>query len=613
MCGIIGSVNYQLNTPTIDKVMGHRGPDEQNTLNLDNVTLHHLRLSILDEEGGKQPMSLENHLHIIYNGEIYNHQEVREKLKLECKSRSDTETILHAYKKVGAKCLEYFDGMFAIAIYDSTKKELFLARDRAGKKPLYFYKKSKSFVFSSELNALNKIIDLEIDEANLAGYFWYGSLLGSQTPYMNVTELKGGHYLTLKLNEGKYETKQWWSILDFYNKPKQNISFSEAKENVRNNLEIAVNRRIETSDLEVGSFLSGGIDSGLVTAIAASKMNSLRTFTVSFPGAYNEAPLAKLVANKYNTNHEEIHINFDSLINDFESIVCRYGEPFSDSSAIPSYYVSKAAKSHLTVILNGDGADELFGGYRRYIPFNKVDFFKNSNLSRIISKTALNILPTTNNKKSLYNYINRLINIGSKSGSDIYFGATLDTFTSYKEKLLKNGESLEVESLISKVYNQKWSGLQKLLCLDFSLLLNGVLLPKMDIATMANSLEGRSPLLSKELLESVPLLQDSYKISGTKTKHILRSIAEDLLPEELVGQPKRGFEIPLKSWIDNELSQVISSYLSSNQAYVRNFIDSSFLNSLLDNRSKVPAEVRAKMLYKMLTFEVWYHKVYKSK
>jgi asparagine synthase (glutamine-hydrolysing) len=608
MCGIIGSVNYLLDIPSIHKAMLHRGPDEQNEYREDGVHFYHFRLSILDVEGGKQPMTYE-HLTIIFNGEIYNHLEVRKKYNLVCKTNSDTETILALYIKIGERCLDEFDGMFAFAIYDKKKQEIFLARDRAGEKPLYIYKNNKQLVFASELNALKAILPLEINEGNIANYMRLGSMYRSQTPYKNVTELSGGHFAIIDILSSSLHEKKWWGIDDFYLKSTTD-SFEQAIDKTNQYLIQSVKRRIDSSDLEVGAFLSGGIDSGLVTAIASQHTSNLRTFTVSFKGDYDEAPLAKLVADKYNTNHTEIKVSFDNLINDVEDIICNYGEPFFDSSAIPSYYVSQKAKEYITVVLNGDGADELFGGYRRYVPFAYVDFFKMPSLLKLLSKNIHKVLPPAHSKKSMYNYLYRLFDFAGKNDIDTYLSSTADIMEGYLENLqLKSFGSDDIHNDFQKILNSERSGLKKIMNLDFNTILSSDLLVKMDIATMAHSLEGRSPFLSKELLEFSPTLSTKFKVKGSVTKRILRELSKEYLPPQLINQPKRGFEIPLKKWIDKDLKDVIFDYLGDN-AYCYSFVDKTFVQNLKQNKVKISKEKRAKILWMLFTLEVWYKKNY---
>jgi asparagine synthase (glutamine-hydrolysing) len=609
MCGIAGSIRHALNIPQLTRDLLHRGPDEQNTFAEESIQLHHHRLSIVDIACGGQPMHF-NDLTIIFNGEIYNHLAIRAQLKLKCTTNSDTETILHAYSLLGAGCLVHFDGMFALAIYDRKKDELFLARDRAGKKPLYYFNNGKQFLFASELNALRHQLPVQINDEHIHQYVRMGYFYKSNTPYQSIFELPAGTYASVSLASPEIKITRWWDIHQFYLK-KCSDDFSTALNKIDQFLHEAVRRRVESSDLEVGSFLSGGIDSGLVTAIAKTYNPSLKTFTVSFEGEYDEAPLAKLVADRYDTKHHEIKISFDHLVTDIESILTNYGEPFWDSSAIPSFYVSREARKHLTVILNGDGGDELFGGYRRYVPFSKYDFFKPGSFIKNIASVVHAILPESHNKKSKHNYIYRLSDLARKDGLDTYLSATMDIYEGL-EANLKSTENIlkEVKSDFMRINKAPISGLKKIMNLDFDNVLAGDLLVKMDIATMAHSLEGRSPLLSKELLEYVPTLPDEFKIKRGQTKYILRTLAEKYLPAELIHQPKRGFEIPLKKWIDNELKDLIASYILKPGAYCQNFVRQNFVHDIWDRKIKTSDEKRAKMIWNLFALEVWYHKCF---
>lgn len=603
MCGIIGSIRHPLSIPTINTVMGHRGPDERHEYRYNDSHLYHLRLSIQDISGGKQPMHLGDKYTIIFNGEIYNHLELRKKFDLNCQTSSDTETLLLLYDKFGVNFLNELDGMFAFILLDKVKNIFFVARDRAGKKPLYCYNDGQKLVLASELNALKAILPLQINEENIPQYFRLGFLYKENTPYQNVHEVEGGAYWLINIPTLDIKKEKWWRIHDFYTQPCTD-SFDKALEKVEQYLDTAVQRRVEASDLEVGSFLSGGIDSGLVTAFASKYTQSLRTFTVSFEGQYDEAPLAKLVAEKYQTKHTEIQISFNHLRDDIEKIVGNYGEPYADSSAIPSYYVSKAAKEHLTVVLNGDGADELFGGYRRYVPFSKYDFFNTSGFLKNAAHLLKTVLPIGHDKKSKYNYIYRLLELSSKKGIDTYFSTTLDIFEGFEQYL----PPLNCPSLINdftKITGSNLSGLNKLMNMDFDTLLFGDLLVKIDIATMAYSLEGRSPFLSKELLEYAPTIADTYKIKGTQTKHLLRTLAKKYLPEELINQPKRGFEIPLKKWVENDLKDIILDKLNADNNYTSKFIDKTFIKKIIDKKINVSDEKRAKMLWVLFCLEIW--------
>lgn len=607
MCGIAGTINFDFPYDKVISSMRHRGPDEQSTYEKGRVIFLHLRLSILDKVGGSQPMTLHDKYTIVFNGEIYNHNQLRKEFNLAGNTSSDTETLLLLYEKFGADFLQYLDGMFAFVIHDKIRNELFIARDRAGKKPLYFYSDKNIFAFASELNGLKSMLPLEVNHQAIFNYLRLGSLYRQFTPYKNVQELKAGTWLTVNCDSLELNENNWWNVHDFYLKNSPD-TFEEAVQKTDDLLHLAIKRRLETSDLEVGSFLSGGIDSGLVTAIASGYHNNLKTFTVSFDGEYDEAPLSRLVAEKYGTNHTEINISFDNLKNDLEQILGNYGEPFFDSSAIPSYYVSKESKKHVTVVLNGDGADELFGGYRRYVPFAQYDFFKKKSLVRAPASIFKSLAPASNNKKSLYNYIYRLASLASKSDLEIYLSAGVDIFEDFEAHILNPGSNyLEpVEKDFKRIAQSNLSGLKKIMNLDFDTNLFSDLLVKMDIATMANSQEGRSAFLSKEFLEYIPTLPDRYKIKGKTTKHLLRQLAKKYLPPEIIHQPKRGFEIPLKHWLNNELKEPLFDYLAAPGAFYKEFVNETFVQQLLRNKISIPGEKRAKILWTLLSLEIWH-------
>ncbi len=608
MCGIFGSLNYDYNQDyeEVHRGLIHRGPDEQCNVQQDNLRLFHTRLAIQDlSELGRQPME---HLGstIVFNGEIYNHLEIRKKYGLDNVSNSDTKTILMLYQHIGMKMLNEFDGMFAFALYDSAKKRLFLARDRAGKKPLYVYSNGEQFVFSSELNTLYKVVRPDIDEASIADYLYLGYHYRQSTPYKLVTELENGCYLEIDTSTATIEKVKWFDIHSFYQQENK-LNHHDTIDQLDHNLQLAVKRRIRSSDLDVGSFLSGGIDSGLVTAIAAAHTKNLKTFTVRVEGSYDESALAEKVANKYGTNHTVVDISFSNLKKDIEKILANHGEPNCDNSAIPSYYVAKEAKKHITVVLNGDGADELFGGYRRYVPFRHFNFFDSGKVTRTAAKVLTGLLPIANEKQSSYNYLYRLLKLaGYTDMLKVYSSASCDLFVGFEDQFLKRPLMKDISEDLITINKLSISPLKKIILTDFQSMLFSRLLPKMDIATMAHSLEGRSPFLSKEILEFAPGLQDNYKINKVTTKSILRDLAGKYLPAELVGQPKRGFEIPLKIWVNGELKEIIEDYLLAPQAFYARIIKRSFIEDLLNSKIKISDERRAKILFCVFGLEVWF-------
>lgn len=608
MCGILGCINYyNLDFQVAKERLNHRGPDETGEYFFENLYLYHARLGIQDIKNGQQPFFY-NDAVVIFNGEIYNHLALRKQFQLECKTNSDTETLLMLYTKIGKECLNYLDGMFAFAILNQSNKKLFLARDRAGEKPLYIYSKGNLFIFGSELNAITSITKPEINHNNIYQYLRY-SFIGSNTPYNDISELPAGSWFEIDISNLQRNTDKWWKIEEFYQLESQ-LSEVDTLNTIDNYLNESVYDRLNNSDLEVGTFLSGGIDSGLVTAIASKYNSKLKTFTISFDGQYDESALAGLVAQKYGTDHTKISISFSELKNDLIKILTNYGEPFADSSAIPSYYVAREAKKHLTVILNGDGADELFGGYRRYVPFSHFDFFTSNKNIKSLSGIISSILPHPGDKKSNYNYIYRLFDLSRKDPLLSYLSATTDSFEGYEGTFNSFFNPFaDMDNYLQFLISKKMSGLEKIMCMDFKFLFANDLLVKMDIATMANSLEGRTPFLSKSLLEFAPTINDKFKIRGTRTKYLLRELAKKYLPAQLINQPKRGFEVPLRSWMDNELKELTFDYLTG-LTFSETFIDKKFINELLEDKIKVSPEKRAKMLWEMLALEIWYKRCY---
>jgi asparagine synthase (glutamine-hydrolysing) len=607
MCGIAGSINIPFtNIKNIQNNLSHRGPNSSGFFSFSNVFLIHTRLSIQDlSSNANQPMTIDG-LTIVFNGEIYNHLDLRTEFpESTFKTSSDTETLLHLYKKYSFNFLNTLDGMFSFAIFDKPRNIIFFARDRAGKKPLYFYKNNNQFLFASELETMRKNILLEIDYNSINEYLHSGYINGKKTPYINVNKLSAGHYAILKLKNMQFEEKKWWAIDKFYTKTfpgflNSNISIFDDL------LHKSVKRRISSSDLEVGVFLSGGIDSGLITAIASNYKSNLKTFTVAMPGEFNEEQFALKVAQKYNTNHTILNISFNNLKNDIEKILINYGEPFFDSSAIPSYYISQEAKKHITVILNGDGADELFGGYRRYVPFKYFNLFKTNKGLHILINFILKFLPYPNQKISKYNYLYRLLNIYSQNtNTKKYFAATNDLMYDLNNVFSENYNVPDNDETIRKLLLKYKNSFKVLLYLDFTQILVADLLVKMDIATMAHSLEGRSPFLSKEILEYAPSLPDNLKINHYNTKYFLREYGKKYLPEIIIQQPKRGFEVPLSSWVNNELKEIINDYLLKSNLSGQ-FIKSDFIQNLLDNKIRIPIEKRTKIIWQLFCLEVWY-------
>jgi len=614
MCGIGGAINFEAikckNKKPLHKnildFLYHRGPDEQNYISYKNTLLAHTRLAIQDIQNGSQPFCIDGAI-LVFNGEIYNHQELRNKYLSEYKFKtsSDSETLLYLYKEYGEKIFDMLDGMFALAILDKEKKELILATDRAGKKPLYYYHKDNIFFFASELNVISKTINLQIQEEHINSYLRCGFFYKHSTPYKDVYQLEQGSFAKINLQvtsmqKLKLDKKKYFNILDLYNTAfhQPQISFQEALMQTKEALQKSVKNRLISSDLEVGAFLSGGIDSSLVVALSSKILNKpIKTFTVSFEdsNSYDESHLAKLVADKYNTSHNKISINMDNLSSDIDGILSSFGEPFFDSSAIPSFYVAQEAKKYVSVVLNGDGADELFGGYRRYVAMKYNSFFS------IFSQIS-HILPLPKNKKNIYSHLYRALKMSMKKNLDFYLSSSSDIFEdsySIEDNYLLN----DFRDEVSTVFDLNLDLVSKMLYLDFSNILYSDLLKKIDITSMHYALEARSPFLSKYMIELAPQIPTKYKINNITTKYILRELSKEYIPQELVNQPKRGFEIPLVKWVNNDLKDNI--FDSLNNGYSDSFVDKKFTKNLLANKINISSEKRAKMLWSLFCLNSW--------
>lgn len=606
MCGIAGAINLKVDENLIHQSLTHRGPDEKGAFKKDNIQLLHTRLAIQDIASGQQPMS-RGHLTVVFNGEIYNHQQLRESvLPGEYQTKSDVETLLALHDAYGPAGLNMVDGMFAFALYDHNRKKLTLCRDRSGKKPLYYIIHEKKLVFASELNTLAKMTPLKINETNINRFLRMGFFYQSETPYQGVKELPAGTVLEVNTND---LSKKQYGWVERNQSPSPIVTMDKAIFEVEHALEDAINNRFISSDIEVGTFLSGGIDSGLVTSILAKKTNrTIKTFTVKFDGTFDESKLASLVSQKYETDHTEIEVSFEGLFNKVQKILTYYGEPFADPSAIPSYLVSEEARKHVTVILNGDGADELFGGYRRYVPYATLAPFINSTSFKWAAKYLIKCIGMPKNKQSMKNYLHRLLSLSQFEKEAKYLASSTDIFEGVLNDSFIQPPSLDDTSFSCDILNAT-----DIMNLDFQNILFSALLVKMDIASMANSLEGRSPFLSKRVIDTANRIGSHLKVNGKQTKIVLRELAKRYLPHELIFQPKRGFEIPLQQWVNGELHGPINDLLSPKAAYCKNFIKPEFISNLLANQQlPFSQEKRSKMLWTLMTLEVW-HESLKAK
>ncbi|WP_116106158.1 asparagine synthase (glutamine-hydrolyzing) [Lewinella sp. IMCC34191] len=617
MCGIYGLIHSErLNVESIDRrltrFLGHRGPDAINSVTHEGAYFFHSRLAIQDIACGQQPMYAEHHL-IVFNGEIYNHQDLREEYRLDCSTNSDTETILKLYARVGNETFGLLDGMFALGLYDLRSGRLVLARDRSGEKPLYYHcgMKTGSFSFSSELNALYVGCpeELVVDEEELLTYLQQGFFVPGTSVYEKVTEVIPGTFVTVDSATAQPVPEVYWDPAEAYRNGARNRidSEEEALEVLDEVLSRSVKQQLLSSDIEVGTFLSGGIDSGLVTALATKFNKNIRSFTVAFSGEYDESELARQSADYLGTIHRELHIDFGDLKDRVLDIFGAYGQPFSDDSAIPSWFVTQAAKEHLSVVLTGDGADEQFGGYRRYVPQRYLDPYTKS--SSVFSRGLRSLIaPKSHGSRGARKFLHRLLGAwNEKNLSGTYLTLTTDAFYSYRDRCLKEIPPLGVleERLRLGQSMEELAPLDRALFYDFSIMLPAMLLPKMDIAAMQNALETRAPFLGKEILELATRLHPNLKIRGVTTKYLLRELSKRYLPASIIGQPKRGFEIPIHDWLSHTLAPVWKDMALSTNSQSRRLLRPEYLNQLTRTDHGLPEDHWSKQAMTILGLEAW--------
>jgi len=571
MCGIAGIVNFnqQPADPALLERMNaaqlHRGPDEGGIYCYENVGLAHRRLSIIDLSTGQQPLANEDGtVTIIFNGEIYNSPELRRELEAGghvFKTHSDTETIVHLYEELGERVATRLNGMFAFAIHDQRKRRLLLVRDRLGKKPLRYFIDRERMAFASEMGALQEhpLLPRKLNLQALHDYFSLLYIPSPQTIYEGVHKLPPGHYLDLDCYSGNFQIKPYWQ--PDYSK-KTDLSFDDARDRLRELITDAVKIRL-LSDVPLGAFLSGGIDSTIIAGVMSEVSGGpVKTFTIGFEEAlYDEREYARIAAAHLNSRghqpltHQEKMVNTD----DFETLVKlarHYGEPFADASMLPTCLLSRFTREQVTVALSGDGADELFAGYNRYLlmrMMRKVEIAPVW-LRKAAAKSIAGLLPPKLDERSKIGKLHRLLGIAAAQGSGRYL-QIIDRFGEpLKHKLCGELFAAERPTATQAYFDQLIASataadpVEKIMETDLHSYLVGDILCKVDIAAMANSLEVRSPFLDYRVAEFAASLPLAYKQSGRKRKHILVEAFRDLLPPELSRRGKLGFGVPLAVW-----------------------------------------------------------------
>lgn len=627
MCGICGILNLD-GAPVDLRVLGgmmasltHRGPDAEGShVNArpassrgPAVGLGHRRLSIIDlSPKGRQPMANEDDsLWIVLNGEIYNFRDLRAQLQSKghtFRSDSDTEVVLHLYEELGDKCVEALDGMFAFALWDERRKRLFLARDRVGKKPLFYGQAGSTFVFGSEVKALlqHPAVAAEISLEALPCYFTFGYAPQGQTFYRGLHQLKPAHAMMVEA-DGRMETWRYWD-LDFNVARSREPSLSEATARVRDLVTEAVRTRL-VADVPVGAFLSGGLDSSIVVGLMSRLMDKpVKTFSIGFTGDpdFDETRYARIVASHFGTDHTEFIVE-PKAIDLIEPMVWHYDGPCGDPSAIPTSIMAKLTRQHVTVALNGDGGDELFAGYLRFQAALAAD-----RLPPGLGRLAGRILSVVPEPKAYHHWLRRAQRFFAAASDGLF--ERLQRWTAFFDADLREllrpevfagipvGGSGYPPELIART--SQFSMLSKVLYVNFMTYLPEDLLVKMDRATMMHSLEGRSPFLDHHLADYVAGLPDHHKLRRGTTKYVLRTAFADLLPQEILRRGKRGFGVPLGAWFRGELRDYLQENLLSPTALSRDYLQPGFVGRMVREHVDGSRD-HGNRLWALLTFEVW--------
>jgi asparagine synthase (glutamine-hydrolysing) len=622
MCGITGFITQEKfhdeheSMLVLDRMcrrIAHRGPDDQGMMVSGEVALGMRRLSIIDVAGGHQPMSgCGGAVTIIFNGEIYNYRELQCDLETrghQFKTHSDTETILHAYEQYGAACVERLRGMFAFAVWDARRRELFIARDRVGKKPLYYSITPRgTLLFGSELKSLREHPEFrgEISVEALDAYLTFGYVPDPLTIFGDVHKLPPGHHLTFRA--GRVRVEQYW---DFpYQEPQVDSADSEEEclEELRALLDEAVRIRL-VADVPLGAFLSGGVDSSAIVGLMARYTpQPVKTFSIGFrEDSYNELKYARAAATKFGTDHHEFVVTPD-ICEIVDELVWHFDEPFADSSAIPTYIVSKLAREHVKVVLTGDGGDELFGGYTRYALDRGRSGF--ARLPRVLRQGLMQPLSRQLPHGTLgRNYLHHI----SSEPLDRYI-EDISIYTKLNKPLLythdfrqRLGQS-KTAALFREIAERARSGdaLDALLYLDSKTYLPGDILTKVDRMSMAVSLEARAPLLDHKLIEFVcTRIPASMKMKGFETKHIFKRAVSDLVPAEILNRPKQGFGVPIEQWINQQLQVRVHETLTESRTTARGYIEKDYVKVLLDEHERGRRN-HASELWALFVLELWH-------
>ena len=630
MCGISGFIDFNRRTSDevlhkMTNILQHRGPDGDGHLikktNETIIGLGHRRLSIIDlSNAASQPMQYQE-LYIIFNGEMYNYNEVRDELITkghQFTTHSDTEVILHAYREWGSKCLDKFVGMFAFVLYDEANKTVFCARDRAGVKPFIWYYHNGLFLFASELKAFHQHPDFkkELNTDAIAAFMQYGYVPTPHCIFNNAYKLQPGHTLTVNLANQQITIEKYWDVIDYYNKPKLKITLEDTITETERILEKAFQYRM-VADVPVGVFLSGGYDSTCVTALLQKNSTSkINTFTIGVHDkGLNEAPFAKATAAHLGTNHTEYYCTTREALEIVPDLPFYYDEPFADSSAIPTTLVSKLARQQVTVALSADAGDEVFAGYNKYdyivrvkdklikvpaplrrgiakvmqyVPAHRIPYFNNQPLFTTRYKKMMHLLKDNSAKELLRNM------------NSLYFPDELN-------KLLVKAPGILSSNFDDELQNDYYDDLSYLMAIDYKTYMLDDILQKIDRASMSVSLEGREPFLDQHIIEFAAQLPSDYKLYKGIKKYPLRQIVHKYVPKQMMERPKMGFGIPIADWLKKDLKMFVDEAMEEGFIKKQGLFSVDEIKKLHKQFYNGKEQLHTKIWY-LLMFQMWYKK-----
>ena len=617
MCGIAGIVNRASAPVAADQIedmtraMTHRGPDAEGYFRRNNVALGHRRLKIIDLEGGIQPLFNEDHsIVVVYNGEIFNFQDV--KVDLEAKghvfrTHSDTEVIVHAYEEYGDQCPTFFRGMFAFAVYDIKRNRLLIARDRLGIKPLYFHLNEHQMLFASEIKPILRLLAARptVDEGLIDFYMSLGYVPGERTLFNGINRLLPGHILVFENNQ--HVVSRYWDIAEL---PMLEISFEEAKDRFEQLLFESVRLRL-MSEVPLGAFLSGGLDSSTIVACMSQMMaEPVKTFSVGYSDdpASSELEYARIVAKAFKTEHHEFILESGDFFDSLDLLLEHMEEPVVESAAVALYQLSKLAREHVTVILSGEGGDEILAGYPLYKIMPKVDKLN----------AFVGLLPA-----SLHQFIGRHAMASEKSAkywdwagqanSQRYWGISNDVTSTIKNRMYRPTFSVHVGDRVGSYFQGVFGAihdatdLRRMTYVDLKTWLPDDLLLKADKMTMACSLELRVPMLDHHLLEFCTALPDSFRRNGNEGKYLLKKAMEKYLPNEIIYRPKKGFPVPIAVWFRGPLFEKVREVLLDTRTLSRGYFQPSYISHVLEQH-KSGREDLSRRIFSLLALELWHRK-----